>query len=174
MLTLPAHRNTNTSSAPPPAGLLRQVLVVLTIGAAACGSVNVRPYTIPLADALVDTLQAEPDALIEAAEQTARARGLRIAAVSSQEGYLETGWYEPTMQRAVTASVANTRSAIRVRFWADSIGLGRAQLISEAVMRRTADPSLPPREAEMMVPRDHPGFELLRSVLDTLRTRFGT
>ncbi len=144
-------------------------LVVL----AACGSVNVRPYLTPLPTALLDTLRAPPDALITEAERVLTMEGLRVRAASAQEGYLETHWYDPATQRTVGSTAFPVQRAVKLRLWADSVGLGRTQLTSEAVIRRSADPSLPSREAEMVVPPDHPGYELLVRVRDSLRGRFG-
>ena len=141
--------------------------------AAACGSVNVRPYLTPLPSAFLDTLPAPPDALITAAERVLTMEGLRVRAASAREGYLETHWFDPTTQRSVGSTAFPVRRAVKVRVWADSVGLGRSQLTSEAVIRRAADPSLPSRETEMIVPQDHPGYALLVRVRDSLRGRFG-
>lgn len=140
---------------------------------AACGSVNVRPYLTPLPNAFLDTLAAAPDALITATERILTFEGLRVRAASAQEGYLETHWYDPTTRRSVGSTAFPVQRAVKVRVWADSVGLGRTQLTSEAVIRRSADPSLPSREAEMIVPQHHPGYELLVRVRDSLRGRFG-
>jgi hypothetical protein len=126
----------------------------------------------PLPDALADTLMAPPDALIEAAVRLTTRAGMRITAFSPVEGYLETDWFDPERRRPVPAASLDVRRAVRLRFFADSVGLGHSQLVSEAVVRRSVDPSLPPRESEMMVPPEHPGFALLRVVLDTLHARF--
>lgn len=140
--------------------------------AAACGSVNVRPHARPLPDAAVDTLLVAPDTLIETAARLVNRAGMRFAAYSPVEGYLETHWFDAERRRPVSGASLDVRRAVRFRFFADSVGLGLTQLALEAVVRRVVDPSLPPREAEMMVPPAHPGFELLTSMRDSLRARF--
>ncbi len=141
---------------------------------AACGSVNTRPYLTPVPEAIVDTLSTAPDNVINTVARAVVSAGLRIRAVSAREGYLETDWYDVMARRPSSGRTLAVRRNIKMRFWADSVGLGRSQLVSEAVIRRSADPSLPARDAEMMVPDDHPGRQVLGSVLDSLRIRFGT
>jgi hypothetical protein len=45
---------------------------------------------------------------------------------------------------------------------------------SEAVYQRTSDPSVLPRDREMIVPPGHAGDRLLQRVMDGTKQRFGT
>lgn len=131
-----------------------------------------RPHGPPIPEALIDTLSATPDILIQAAQREVTAEGMQIHAVSAEEGFLETGWYNPITRRPVPPATASVERAVALRFRADSVGLGTTQLASEAVIRRTADPSLPHGVAESMAPPDHPGYQLLSRMLLSLRDRF--
>lgn len=169
----PIHRLTSTIRAPLQRVARWQALGVLAIVVLACGSVNIRPHERPLPLALIDTLPAAPDIVIRAALQEIANEGMRVDAVSEEEGFLETGWYHPLAQRPVSSGTKNPRQAIRLRFRADSIGPRQSQLASEAVIQGTADPSLPNGVAERMASLDHPGHQLLRRVIDSLRARLG-
>lgn len=131
-----------------------------------------RPHGPPIPEALIDTLPVTPDILIQAAQREVTAEGMQIHAVSTEEGFLETRWYNPITRRPVAPATASLERAVALRFRADSVGLGKTQLASEAVIRRTADPSLPPGVAESMAPPDHPGYQLLSRMLASLRDRF--
>ncbi len=140
--------------------------------ALACGSHNVRPYLVPLPDAVADTLHADPSEVIEFLNTAVTEEGFRISRASSAEGYLVTDWYDTENQRAGGRYTRNPTAAIRLRFFADPVGGDRSALRSEAVYRRTLDPSIPEREAERMVPPGNHGDLILQRVLQSLRSRF--
>jgi hypothetical protein len=167
------HLPTSTNSSALLVSTFPHAAAAVVILAAACGSVNVRPHLSPLPDALIDTLPTAPNIVIRGALQEVTAEGMRVQAVSTNEGYLETGWYHPEARRPAGALASGVQRVIKLRFWTDSVGPGRTQLTSEAVIRRTADPSLDPRVAEIMAPDDHPGHQILRRMLDSLRAQFG-
>lgn len=149
------------------------ITATLAIAAVACGSINVRPHGFPAPGALIDTLTVSPDILIQAALSEVTGEGMQVQALSAEEGFLETRWYNPVTRRTVSPAAASVDRAVLLRFRADSVGLGTTQLASEAVIRRTADPSLPSGVAESMAPPDHPGHQLLSRLLASLRGRFG-
>jgi hypothetical protein len=128
----------------------------------ACGSIGARPYLVPLPEARIDTLPAEPDAVVSAAQALVVGEGLTIRVSSPAEGYLETDWYDTVTQSPGGGSSLDPRRA-------DRLGDDETMLASEAVMRRVVDPSLPERQNEIMAPPGHPGAELLSRVLSALR-----
>ncbi len=138
---------------------------------AACGGANVRPTFGPLPDAAVDTVRAAPATLIGRLEGLVTAQGLRIARASAAEGYLETGWYDVAAARPGGRYTLHPTRIIRLRFFVDDAGGGNARLVSEAVYRITVDPSLPVRDAEVIVPPDHPGAAILRAIRDGISRR---
>ena len=140
--------------------------------ALACGSHNVRPYLVPLPDAVADTLHADPSEVIEFLNTVVAGEGFRISRASSAEGYLVTDWYDTENQRAGGRYARDPTAAIRLRFFADPGGGDQSTLRSEAVYRRTLDPSIPEREAERMVPPGHYGDLILQRVLQSVRSRF--
>jgi hypothetical protein len=140
--------------------------------ALACGSHNIRPYLVPLPDAVADTLHADPSEVIEFLNTVVAEEGFRISRVSSAEGYLVTDWYDTENQLAGGKYARDPTAAIRLRFFADPVGGDQSALRPEAVYRRTLDPSIPEREAERMVPPGHYGDLIFQRVLHSLRSRF--
>ena len=146
-------------------------ILVLLLAVAACRATAVRPYITPFPNAPTDTLQADPDDVINELAGLVTAEGLLIRMVSAEEGYLETGWYDIVSRSAAGSYGSDTDRYIRLRFFVDPVNPLLTQLVSEAVMRHTLDPSLPEREAEILVPPGHEGDQLLTRIRDALRTR---
>jgi hypothetical protein len=134
-----------------------------------CGSIGARPYLVPLPDARIDSVPAEPDVIIATLQNLVVGEGLTIRVSSPAEGYLETDWYDTVMQAPGGGSSLDPRRAVRFRFFADRLGDESTRLASEAVMRRVVDPSLEERQNEIMAPPGHPGAELLVRVLSAMR-----
>jgi hypothetical protein len=144
---------------------------VLLLAAAACKATAVRPYITPFPDAPTDTLQAEPDDVIIELAGLVTAEGFQVRRVSAEEGYLETGWYDIVSRAAAGSYGSDVERLIRLRFFVDPVNPLLTQLVSEAVMRRTLDPSLPERQAEVLVPPGHDGDQVLTRIREALRAR---
>ncbi|MGD2134639.1 MAG: hypothetical protein PVF27_00695 [Gemmatimonadales bacterium] len=153
--------------------LARGVLAAGLAPAVACGG-GVRPYLTPLPDALVDTVPAPPDAVVRELATAVVGEGLHIRWSSPVEGYLETDWYDVASQMPGGEYATDPHQVVRLRFFADATAEDETRLVSEAVYRRTLDPSLDVRATEVMVPPGHRGDELLRRILGTLRASLGT
>jgi hypothetical protein len=152
------------------AALARYLLVSAIAVSWTCGSIGARPYLVPLPDARIDSLPAEPDVIIATLQTLVVGEGLTIRVSSPDEGYLETDWYDTVTQAPGGGSSLDPRRAVRLRFFADRLGDDRTRLASESVMRRAVDPSLEERQNEIMAPPGHPGTELLVRVLSVMRT----
>lgn len=139
------------------------LLTGLATVVAACAAVNTRPYLTPLPDAIADTLPVDPGLVIAVAESVVTAAGLRIRTVAANEGYLETAWHRDSSRA----------DAVRLRFFSTAIGESLTELLSEAVIQQTVDPSMPARENEAMVPAGHWGEALLKGILEAIAVRFG-
>jgi hypothetical protein len=150
------------------------VAVTLALAAtAACSSSSVRPFLRPLPDALVDTLRVDPAVLTQDLAGLVAAEGFAIRWNSPPEGYLETEWFDVVERRPAGGGSVDPTRVVRLRFFADPVRQGETVLVSEAVMRRTSDPSMSDRESESMVPPGHQGDVILRRVLDSVRARYG-
>ena len=92
--------------------------------------------------------------------------GIDIRWIRIREGYVETRWFHATTMQTGGGNSLNTREIIRMRFWTDLVAEHESVLVGEAVYRRVVDPSLPPRQREAHVPRDHPGFTILTGIIE--------
>lgn len=143
--------------------------LVLAAVSAACGANNVRPIYSPFIDAVVDTIPAPPDVVVDSLATVVMLRGFEIARITASEGYLETKWFNLDAGRSGGTYTRHPDRVIRLRFFAEPGRDSSTVLRSEAAHRPRLDPSLPEHEAEAMVPIDHAGDSLLQSVLDQLR-----
>ena len=153
--------------------VLHTVLLSLVAALTACGAVNQRPYLQPLPGAPIDTVSTDPTVLIPEIGALVTAEGLDIRLSVPSEGYLETRWYDIDTARSVGGRTNEPHRVVRLRFFTRPIGEQLTELTSEAVIRRTLDPSLPERENEMLAPVGHPGEELLSQILAVIEERFG-
>ena len=62
----------------------------------------------------------------------------------------------------------NTEGIVRLRFWTDLAAEHECVVVGEAVNRRVVDPSLPVRETEAHVSPEHPGYEILHHIFESL------
>jgi hypothetical protein len=144
-----------------------------TAFAAACGAGGVRPSYAPLATARVDTINAEPAAVIQELVTRVNAEKMRPQWSSPAEGFLETQWFNVMTQETGKLDRNNPDQVILLRFWADPIGTGKTKLTSEAVYLADPDISHPQRDREMEVPKGHAGDRLRARAIDGLIERFG-
>ncbi|MDQ3223543.1 MAG: hypothetical protein M3Q75_08765 [Gemmatimonadota bacterium] len=149
------------------------LLVCLTLATAACQPATTRPAFGPLPEAPGSEVRlVVPEATRRLAEAL-RADSIPTHTVRLRDGYIETPWFlartrRPTTQRPLGPTV------VRIRAWADPARPGSSQLRVETLYRPRADPSLPERELEREVPRDHPVAVRVKAVLKRLVERFGT
>ena len=94
------------------------------------------------------------------------------ARVELRDGFIESRWFDPSTGQPTKSRPIGTR-IVRVRAWADPGRPGFALLTVETVYRAMADPSLPQRELERQVPRDHPVATKVRAALQDMLKRYG-
>jgi hypothetical protein len=145
---------------------------ILVLGAA-CASGGIRPSYEPFPQARVDTVNAEPAAVIQEINSRINAENMRPQWSSPAEGFIETQWFNVVTQESGVADRGNPDRVILLRFWADPIEGGKSKVTSEAVYRARTDPSVLPRDQEAVVPAGHAGDRALQRVIGGLRERFG-
>jgi hypothetical protein len=94
------------------------------------------------------------------------------ARVEIRDGFIESRWFDPSTGQPTKSRPIGTR-IVRVRAWADPGRPGFALVTVETVYRAMADPSLPQRELERQVPRDHPVATKVRAALQDMLKRYG-
>lgn len=144
-------------------------LAVAALGA--CTSITTRPSFRPLPLAALDTLTADPAAVITEGAAQLRKLGLVVRAMDAREGFLETRWFDPRNHRSHRENTDPVHR-VRVRIWADLVTPRQIQLAVETAYRRTIDPSVPEREDELVAPPGSPGDSLTQAVRAALQQRF--
>jgi hypothetical protein len=150
-----------------------RLLLLACLILAACQPTTTRPPFGPIPEALGGELRLTvPEATRRLAEAL-KADSIPARTVRLRDGYIETPWFltrtrRPTKQRPLGPGV------VRIRAWADPARSGSTQLTVETLYRPRLDPSLPDRELEREVPRDHPVALRVEAALKRLVERFGT
>jgi hypothetical protein len=152
-----------------------KLLFVLGAGlaGAACQPNTTRPSFTPVPDAAgTEVRLLVPEATRQLA-QALRDDSIPIRQVQPRDGYIESGWFTAQGGRAVRGSHAVGSRVVRVRGWADPARPGSSQLTVETLYRPVLDPSLPERELERQVARDHPVAVKVEAALKRMVDRFG-
>jgi hypothetical protein len=138
----------------------------------ACRPDTTRPAFTPLPEAAAVEIRLSPVEATRRLAERLQADSIRLSLVRLRDGYIETRWLDsatgrPTSRRPVGAGV------VRVRAWADPARPGSSVLTVETLYRPLADPSLPERELERQVPRDHPTAVRVERTLKAMLERYG-
>jgi hypothetical protein len=150
----------------------RRLLAVAVGLAAGCSPFTTRPGITPLPEAAATEIRLP---VAEATRQLAaalQADSIPTTRVRVRDGYLESRWFDSATGRPTSRRPIGT-GVVRVRGWADPARPGNTLLIVETLYRPLADPSLPERELEKQVPRDHPVAVKVDSALAALLKRYG-
>ncbi len=151
---------------------IARALAMVVPGLIACQPATTRPSFAPLPEAEMVEIRLSP---LEATRQLAQAMdadSIPATRVELRDGFIETRWFDPSTGKPTTRRPLGT-GTVRVRAWADPGRSGFALLTVEAVYRSMADPSLPPRELERELPKDHPVATKIRSTLQEMLKRYG-
>jgi hypothetical protein len=146
-------------------------LIVAGWGAVACQPNTTRPSFTPLPEAAGTEVRLPvPEATRRLAEAL-KADSIPARTIRPRDGYVETPWFESRSGRVVRGAVGP--GIVRVRAWADPARPGSSQLTVETLYRPLVDPSLPDRELEREVARDHPVAVKVVATLKELVDRYG-
>jgi len=138
--------------------------VVVGAGVLACNPSSARPPFVPFVNAVIDTILAAPEPVLEALAARLGDDSITLRTVSVRDGFLETG--------TVNAVGDVATEPVTLRAWVDPVPGRRARLTVEVVRQWTPDPSRPVRDRERMVGPAHPVRLYLRRVLADLEDRF--
>jgi hypothetical protein len=138
----------------------------------ACQPDTTRPPFQPVPQsATTEVRLPAPDAARLFAEAL-RAGSIPATRLSLRDTWLETGWFDPTTGKQTKHRPIGPK-VVRVRGWADPTRPGSSKLFVETVYRPVEDPSLPERELDRQVPRNHPVAIKVRAALQDLVKRYG-
>lgn len=139
---------------------------------AACQPNTTRPAFRPQPDAAATEIRLP---VREATRQLAlalRSDSIPAAQVHERDGYIETVWFDASTGQSTERRPIGVE-IVRVRAWADPGRAGNSLLTVETLYRPLADPSLPERELDRQVPRDHPIALKVEGALRQLLERYG-
>lgn len=147
-------------------------LVACALELAACRPNTTRPPITPYPEAAGTEVRLP---VVEATRHLAealKADSIPTRQIQLRDGYIETGWFLAASGRPAPARKFGP-GVVRVRAWADPARPGSSQLTVETLYRPVLDPSLPERELERQVPRNHPVAVRVEGALKQLVDRYG-
>jgi hypothetical protein len=151
---------------------MRAALGLALSGVLACQPATTRPSFTPLPEAEVVEVRLLPQEATKRLAEALAAQSVPAGRVDLRDGYIEGKWFDSSTGQPSAHRPIGTR-IVRVRAWADPGRPGFTLLSAETVFRPLADPSLPPRELEHEVPKDHPVAVKIRTTLQEMVKRYG-
>jgi hypothetical protein len=140
--------------------------------AGGCRPNSTRPPFPPVPEAAITEIKLAPTEAVRLLADALKADSIPPARVELRDSWLETRWFDtatgaPVRHRPVGAGT------VRVRAWADPTHPGNSKVFVETVYRPVVDPSMPERELDREVPRNHPVALKVRAALAELVKRYG-
>jgi hypothetical protein len=102
-----------------------------------------------------------------------RQDSLPLGRVEPRDGLIETPWFNATTLAATNARRLGP-DVVQVRAWLDPTKPGSSRVTMETVYRPLADPSLPDRELDRLVPADHPVGKRVGELVTALARTYGS
>ncbi len=151
----------------------RGLLAGTMVGAlAACQPATTRPPFPPAPQAAISEVRLPAGEATRLLAEAFQADSMPMRRLEVRDGWLETSWFDASSGRRTVARPLGVNT-VRVRAWADPTHPGSSKVTVETVYHPLADPSLPERELDRQVPRDHPVAIKVRAALQDLVKRFG-
>jgi hypothetical protein len=147
--------------------------VWLSLGLVACQPSTTRPPFPPLPEAAGSEVRLPVPMATRRLAEALKADSVPTRKVKLKDGYIETPWFDATSGRPIGQRRAIGPGVVRIRAWADPARPGSSQLTVETLYRPRVDPSLPYRELERQVSRDHPVAKKVEAALLKMVQRFG-
>jgi hypothetical protein len=144
--------------------------VALGVG---CRPVTTRPPFPPVPEAASTEIRLPPAEAARLLGEAFRAESIPASRVELRDTWLETGWFVAATGQPARHHRPVGPDIVRVRAGADFTHPGFCKVAVETVYRPVADPSLPQRELDRQVPRDHPVAIKVRATLQDLVKRYG-
>ena len=138
-----------------------------------CRPVTTRPPFPPVPEAASSEIRLPPAEAARLLGEAFRAESIPATRVELRDTWLETGWFVASTGQPARHHRPVGLDIVRVRAWADVTHPGFCKVAVETVYRPVADPSLPQRELDRQVPRDHPVAIKVRATLQDLVKRYG-
>ena len=148
-------------------GRSRSLLALAALAILACNPTSKRPRLEPLPLAPVGEVKGKRPAISEKTMAVLREDSLPLAFVTVTDAYAESPWLDsatmqPTTRRPIGMDV------VKFRAWVDPSKPGYSRITIEPVYRVVADPSVPERELDRLVPEGHAARVRAQAIFDKL------
>jgi hypothetical protein len=150
----------------------RQASVGIAWALAACQPATTRPPFPPVPEAAITEMRLPAGEATRLLAEAFQADSMPLRRVVLRDFWLETSWFDAPSGRRTSRRPLGVNT-VRVRAWADPTHPGSSKVTVETIYRPLADPSLPERELDRQVPRDHPVAIKVRAALQDLVKRYG-
>jgi hypothetical protein len=137
-----------------------------------CQPTSSRPPFPPVPEAASTEIRLSPGDATRLLAEALREDSIPPKRVELHDTWLESSWFDPATGHDVKHRPIGL-NVVRVRAWADPTRPGSSKVTVETVYRPVADPSLPQRDLDRQVPRDHPVAIKVRATLQDLVKRYG-
>ena len=151
---------------------LAQGAWIALAGFTACQPGTTRPPFPPVPEAATTEVRLVPREATRLLAEALQADSLPARRIRLRDAYLESDWLDSTGGQRTRGRPIGTR-VVKLRAWADPTRPGFSRMTVETVYRPLADPSLPERELDRQVPRDHPVAVKVRTALQDLVKKYG-
>jgi hypothetical protein len=146
--------------------------VALALLPAACRPTSTRPSFPPVPEAAITEIRLAPTEAVRLLAEALEADSIAPTRIELRDSWLETAWFDTATGAPVRHRPVGT-GTVRVRAWADPTHPGNSKVYVETVYRPVVDPSVPERELDREVPRNHPVALKVRATLQELVKRYG-
>lgn len=151
---------------------MRLSIVAAALAVCACRPDTTRPSFTPLPEAASTEIRLPAQEATKQLAEALQADSLPPSRVRIRDGYIETRWLDSATGRPTRSRPTGT-GVIRLHAWADPGRPGFTVLTVETTYRPMADPSLPDRELDRQVPRDHAVSRKVERILESMVKRYG-
>jgi hypothetical protein len=138
----------------------------------ACQPATTRPPFPPVPEAAITEMRLPAGEATRLLAEAFQADSMPMRRVVVRDGWLETSWFDASTGRRTSRRQLGVNT-VRVRAWADPTHPGNSKVTVETIYHPLADPSLPERELDRQVPREHPVAIKVRAALEDLVKRYG-
>ena len=153
---------------------MRAVPAVWLVGAGliACQPGTTRPPYPPVPEAASTEVRLAPREATRLLAEALQADSIPTTRIDLRDAWFETSWFDAaTGQHTGNRPIGS--GVVRVRAWADATHPGNSKVFVETLYRPVADASVPDRELDRQVPRDHPVAIKVRAALQNLVKQYG-
>jgi hypothetical protein len=150
----------------------RPVSVGIVAALAGCQPATSRPPFPPVPEAAITEMRLPAGEATRLLAEAFQADSMPMQRVMVRDGWLETSWFDAQSGRHTGRRPIGV-GTVQVRAWADPTHPGSSKVTVETVYHPLADPSLPERELDKQVPRNHPVAIKVRAALQDLVKRYG-